>query len=80
MYALFLSRKLSVSGSIPSLPLKDNARRDPYLFLSWVSMMTATLPLDLLITYNAGLGGLFGLRAPSKQDMQHSLHLNSPTS
>ena len=42
MDALFLSRKSSVSGSIPSLSLIDDVRCDPHPFSSPVNMMAAT--------------------------------------
>ena len=38
-------------------------------------MMAATFHPDLLITHNAGRGWPIGLRAHSKQDVIHSLHL-----
>ena len=58
MDTLFLFCKSSVSSSILRLSLTNSAWNDPYLFSSQVSMMAATLPLNLLITHNAR-GGLF---------------------
>ena len=75
MDALFLSCKSSVSGSIPSLCLTDDARHGPYLFSLRVSMMAATLPADLLIKHSAGWRWPFGPRASLKQDVHQSLHL-----
>ena len=77
MDALFLSCESSVYGSIPSHSLTDDAQHDPYSFSSLVSMMAATFPPspDLLIAHNAEQGWPFGLRAPSKRDVHHSLHL-----
>ena len=46
MDALFLSHMLSVSGSILSLSLTDDAQHDPYLISSQVTMMAATNPTN----------------------------------
>ena len=74
MDALF-SCESSVSGSILSLSLTNDAWHDPYPFSSRVSMTAGTLPTDLLIPHNAGQGWPFGPCAPLKENVHHKLHL-----